>query len=135
MRPYETYLFRRLTDLIIINGPLLTNFSLLRARFLACIRFIRFFLISILRSPASRAFYVFVTSFSVCLAAFSRASFSRVNRTFSCLTDLFFFITSRAFPSCIIACYSFYLPPYVIIDVLSLPARLHVHTPEQLLQP
>jgi hypothetical protein len=134
MRPYETYLFRRLTDLIIINGPLLTNFSLLRARFLVCIRFIRFFLISILRSSASRAFYTFVTSFSVCLAAFSRASFSRVTvRSAAFLT--FFFITSRAFPSCIIACYSFYLPPYVIIDVLSLPARLHVHTPEQLLQP
>jgi hypothetical protein len=115
-------------------GLMRLSANILRARFLACIRFIRFFLISILQSSASRAFYAFVTSFSVCLAAFSRASFSRVTVRSAAFLTLFF-ITSRAFPSCIIACCSFYLPPYVIIDVLPLPARLHVHTPEQLLQP
>jgi hypothetical protein len=33
MRPYEARPFSRFIDLIIINRPLFTNFSLLRARF------------------------------------------------------------------------------------------------------
>jgi hypothetical protein len=88
----------RSIDLIIINRPLLTNFSLLRAQFLACIRSIRLFLFLILRSSASRAFYALFASFSACLAVFSRASSSRAAVRsaaflaffFCCLLCLFF---------------------------------------------
>jgi hypothetical protein len=81
----------------------------------------------------ARFLYFCYLLFSLSRSFFASKFFAR-NRTFSYLPN-FFFITSRAFPSCIIACCSFYLPPYVIIDVLPLLARLHVHTPEQLLQP
>jgi hypothetical protein len=65
-------------------------------------RFIRFFSISILRSSSSRAFYTFLIFFSACLAAFSRASFSRAAvRSASFLA--FFSIISRAFSSRAIA--------------------------------
>jgi hypothetical protein len=69
-------------------------------------RFIRFFLISILRSSSSRAFYAFFTFFFTYLAAFSRANSSRaVIRSASFLT--FFSTASRAFSSRAIACCNF----------------------------
>jgi hypothetical protein len=69
-------------------------------------RFIRFFLILILRSSFSRAFYAFFTSFSACLAAFSRASSSRATVR-SAFFLAFFSIVSRAFSSRAIACCNF----------------------------
>jgi hypothetical protein len=69
-------------------------------------RFMRFFLISILRNSFSRAFYAFFASFSTCLATFSRASSSRAAvRSAFFLT--FFSIASRVFSSRAIACYNF----------------------------
>jgi hypothetical protein len=69
-------------------------------------RFIRFFLILILRSSTSRAFYTFFVSFFACLVAFSRVSFSRVTvRLASFLA--FFFTASRVFSSRAIACCNF----------------------------
>jgi len=69
-------------------------------------RFIRFFLILILRSSFSRVFYTFFASFSTCLAAFSRVSSSRaaVRLIFFLI---FFFIASRAFSFRAIACCNF----------------------------
>jgi hypothetical protein len=69
-------------------------------------RFMRFFLILILRSSFSRVFYTFFASFFTYLAVFSRASSSRaVVRSAFFLA--FFFIASRAFSSRAIACCNF----------------------------
>ena len=74
--------------------------------FLACMRSMRLFSISILSSSASRAFCVFLTSFSVCVATSSRVSFSRA--TVRLTTFLAFLSTaSYVFSSRVIACYNF----------------------------
>jgi hypothetical protein len=69
-------------------------------------RSIRLFLILILRSSASRAFYALFAFFSVCLAAFSRESSSRAAvRLVAFLA--FFFAVFCAFSFRVIACCNF----------------------------
>jgi hypothetical protein len=102
MRPYETHPFSRLIDLIVINRPLLTNFSPLGARYFGLHALYAPFSISILRSSASPVFYTFLTSFSAYLATFSRASSSRAT-AYLIIFSIFFFIISRIFSSSVIA--------------------------------
>jgi hypothetical protein len=102
---HEAYPFSRLTDLIIINRPLLTNFNLLRARFFGLhALYTPLFNFNFAQLCFSRVLYF--ASFSACLVTFSRASSFARNRTFSCLPE-FFFIASRAFPFRVIAYCSF----------------------------
>jgi hypothetical protein len=74
--------------------------------FLICARFIRFFLVSVLRSSVSRSFCAFLAFFSAVFAAFSRAVSSRA-AVCSASFLAFFFAASRAFPSRAIVCCSF----------------------------
>ena len=105
MRPYETCPFPRSTNLIIINGPLLTNFSSLRARFFSMHAFYALlFNFNFAKLYFARVLYF--TSFSASLAAFSRASSSRA-AVRSAVFLTFFFITSRTFLSRVIAYCSF----------------------------
>jgi hypothetical protein len=106
MRPYETHPFSRPIDLIIINQPLLTNFGFLRARFFGLYALYTLLFNFNFAQLFFARFYAFFTSFSACLAAFSRASSSRATiRSAFFLT--FFSITSRAFSSRAIACCNF----------------------------
>jgi hypothetical protein len=83
------------------------------------------FLILILRSSVSRAFYIFFASFSAVLAVFSRAISSRaVVRLISFLT--FLFVISRASPRVQSPAAASYLPQYVFVGVLFFLAQLHV---------
>jgi hypothetical protein len=130
MRPYETHPFSRPTDLIIINRPLLTNFGLLRARFFSL-----------------HALYTFLFNFNFCAALFralfvlSLPPFLPVSQLFreqvlraqpyvQLFFQLFFQLFLVSFPLVQSPAAIFYLPPYVVVNVLSLPARLHVLAPE-----
>jgi hypothetical protein len=100
MRPYEAHPFSRPIDLIIINRPLLTNFSLLGAQFLAYIRSIRLFLILIFAQLCfARLLYFFNLLFSVSRHFFASKFFAR-GRTFNYLFSFFFCCLPCLFFSC-----------------------------------
>jgi hypothetical protein len=88
-------------------------------------RFMRFFLILILRNFFSRVFYAFFTFFSAYFVAFSRVSSSRAAVRLAFF--LYFFLLPPV-PFLLVQSpvAIFYLPPYVIVKILPLLARPHV---------
>jgi len=130
MRPYETHPFSRPIDHIIINGPLLTNFNLLRARFFSLhALYTPFFNFNFAQLCFARLLY-FLISFSACLAAFSRASVFARGRAFNCFSSFLFYCLSCLFFSCNRLLQFFICRRTLSLKFCPFPARPHVLAPE-----
>jgi hypothetical protein len=100
MRPYETHPFSRPIDLIVINGPLLTNFSLLRTRFFGLhALYAPFFNFNFAQLCFARLLCFFNLLFSLSRSFFASKFFAR-GRTFNCLSNFFFYCFPCLFFSC-----------------------------------
>src|SRR5258708_33120145 len=101
MRPYETRPFSRSIDFIIINRPLLTNFSLLRARFFGLYAFYAlFFNFNFAQLFFARFLCFFCLLFCLSRSFFASKFFPRT-RTFSFLSNFLFYCLPCLFFSCI----------------------------------
>src|SRR5258705_7200429 len=100
MRPYETHLFPRPTDLTVINGPLLTNFSPLRARFFGLhALYAPFFNFNFAQLCFARLLCFFDLLFSLSRRFFASKFFAR-GSTFSYLPSFPFYCLLCLFFSC-----------------------------------
>src|SRR5258708_6941208 len=100
MRPYETHPFSRPIYLIIINRPLLTNFSLLRARFFSLhTLYTPLFNFNFAQLFFARFLCFFCLFFCLSRNFFASKFFAR-GRTFSCLSNFFFCCLPYLFFSC-----------------------------------
>jgi hypothetical protein len=100
MRPYEAHPFSRPMDLIIINGPLLTNFSLLRARFFGLYAlYTPLFNFNFAQLCFARLLYFFDLLYSLSRRFFASKFFVR-GRAFNCLSNFLFYCLSCLFFSC-----------------------------------
>src|SRR5258708_36234860 len=100
MRPYETHPFSRPIDLIVINEPLLTNFSFLGARFFSLhALYTSFFNFNFAQLCFARLLCFFNLLFSLSRRFFASKFFAR-GRTFSYLSNFFFYYLSCLFFSC-----------------------------------
>ena len=100
MRPYGAHPFPQFTDLVIINGPLLTNFDILRARFFGQhALYTSLFSFNFAQLCFTRFLYFLNFLFNLSRSFFASNFFAR-NRTFSCLSDFLFYCLPCLFFSC-----------------------------------
>jgi hypothetical protein len=100
MRPYEAHPFPRPTNLTVINGPFLTNFSPLGARFFGLhTLYAPFFNFNFAQLCFARLLCFFNLFFSLSRRFFASKFFAR-GRTFSCLSNFLFYYLSYLFFSC-----------------------------------
>jgi hypothetical protein len=100
MRPYEAHPFSRPIDFIIINRPLLTNFSFLRARFFALHTLYTFlFNFNFAQLFFARFLYFLYLLFYLSRNFFASKFFAR-SRTFNFFFNFLFYYFSYLFLSC-----------------------------------
>src|SRR6266481_5713954 len=97
MRPYEAHPFSRLIDLIVINRPLLTNFSPLGARFFGLhALYTPPFNFNFAQLFFARLLCFFDLLFSLSRRFFASKFFAR-GRAFNCLSSFLFYCLSVPF--------------------------------------
>ena len=100
MRPYEAYPFSRPIDLIIINRPLFTNFSLLRVRFFSLYTlYALLFNFNFAQLFFARFLYFLYLLFYLSRRFFASKFFAR-NRTFNFFFNFLFYRLPYLFLSC-----------------------------------
>src|SRR5258708_32510513 len=100
MRPYGAHPFRRSTNLTIINGPLLTNFGLLRARFFDLYALYTFlFNFNFVYLCFARSLCFLCLLFSLFSSFFASNLFAR-NRTISFPSNSFYYYLSCLLFAC-----------------------------------
>src|SRR5277367_4921217 len=99
MRPYEAHPFSRPINLIIINRPLLTNFSLLRARFFSLYAlYTLLFNFNFAQLFFARFLCFFCLLFCLSRSFFASKFFAR-SHTFSFLSNFLFYCLPGLFVS------------------------------------